>query len=229
MIIPEPVIEEPDAGEPDEEREKGKTSRPSSRPLVRRDRKFDLFSDEGQRTRPASGEQFPPKRANLLSRALTILKKKSPPQDSILSSVVGFYGAQATMLAAAVIGKCNSIAFMGTINMIILATPLGAKTMEISEKVATDSAEELKKFSADFDGSLPGIWHLYYKLETFTITIITDLEWLQTPAREPTPAPEPPTPPTPTPPPPPSPPPVEITMDPYERRLRKAKGDDDTH
>ena len=53
----------------------------------------------------------------------------------------------------------------------------------------------------------------------------TDLEWLQTPMREPTPTPEPATPAkTPTPPPPSSPPPVEIKMDPYERRLRKAQG-----
>lgn len=115
IIIPEPVIEEPDAGEPDKEVDR--PSRPSSRPLVRRERKFDLFSDEGQQIRPASGEQFPPKRANLLSRALTVLKKKSPPQNSILSSVVGFYGAQATMLAASVIGECNVIETMGIILM----------------------------------------------------------------------------------------------------------------
>lgn len=36
-----------------------------------------------------------------------------------------------------------------------IATSLGEKTMEIAEKVATDSAEELKKASAEF-GSLPG-------------------------------------------------------------------------
>lgn len=108
-------IEEPDIREqaPPEETETEEAKlpaetpmeRPRSRPLVRRDKKYDLFADEGQSARPASGEQFPPKRANLLSRALSLLKKKSPPQDSILSSVIGFYGAQATMLTAAVIGE----------------------------------------------------------------------------------------------------------------------------
>ena len=51
----------------------------------------------------------------------------------------------------------------------------------------------------------------------------TDLEWLQTPEKEPTPPPpEPPTqPPTPVS----SPVPIpEIKMDPYDRRMRKAKG-----
>lgn len=109
----EPVtVEESDAGVPtaeesDRHSEKTKIERPSSRPLVRRDRKLDLFADDEQQVRPASGEQFPPKRANLVSRALTVLKKRSPPQESILSSVIGFYGAQATMLAAAVIGERN--------------------------------------------------------------------------------------------------------------------------
>ena len=46
--------------------------------------------------------------------------------------------------------------FTGIMCMII-ATPLGAKAMEIAEKVATDSAEELKKASAEYDGSLPGM------------------------------------------------------------------------
>ena len=63
------------------------------------------------------------------------------------------------MLAASVIGECF-IDVMGRILdqvVLYIATPLGAKAMEISEKVATDSAEELKKFSADFDGSLPSM------------------------------------------------------------------------
>ena len=37
-----------------------------------------------------------------------------------------------------------------------LGTPLGDKTMEIAQKVATDTAEELKKSAAALDGEIPG-------------------------------------------------------------------------
>ena len=50
-------------------------------------------------------DKFPQRRAGLLSKALDVLKKKkTPSSDTILSSVVGFYAAQATMLTGAIIG-----------------------------------------------------------------------------------------------------------------------------
>lgn len=49
-------------------------------------------------------DKFPQRRAGLLSKALDVLKKKTPSSDTILSSVVGFYAAQATMLAGSVVG-----------------------------------------------------------------------------------------------------------------------------
>ena len=35
-------------------------------------------------------------------------------------------------------------------------TPLGDKTMEVAQKVATDTAEELKKSAAALDREVPG-------------------------------------------------------------------------
>lgn len=40
-----------------------------------------------------------------------------------------------------------------------VGTPLGEKTMEIAQKVATDTAEELKKSAAALDGEIPGNYH----------------------------------------------------------------------
>ena len=49
--------------------------------------------------------QFPARRISVLSRAMSFLRQKSvPPPDSIKSSVLGLYAAQATMMAAAMIG-----------------------------------------------------------------------------------------------------------------------------
>ena len=53
------------------------------------------------------------RRPGLLERALSVLKRsKAVPPDSILSSAVGFYAAHATMLAAAVIGRCNVLGYI---------------------------------------------------------------------------------------------------------------------
>lgn len=76
-------------------------SRPSSKALEKHE---DIFEDK-QIIQEPSYDHFPPKRANLLSKAAASLKQKSPPSKSILSSVVGLYGAQATMLASAIIGE----------------------------------------------------------------------------------------------------------------------------
>lgn len=89
--------------------------------------------------------------------------------------------------------------------MLSLGTPLGDKTVEIASKVATDTADELKKLSEDIDYE-PG-----------------ELEWLEEPEKEPTPTPSP-SPVVPATPPSSPPPKVNVTMDSYQRRMRKAKG-----
>ena len=72
-------------------------------------------------------------------------------------------------------------------------------------KVATDTAEKLKLSAEELDTAAP------------------ELEWLQTPEKEPTPLPElPKSPPTPVPSPTPK---FEFHIDSYERRIRKAKGE----
>ena len=50
-------------------------------------------------------DRFSARKPNVLSRALSLLRTKSPPPGSIFSSTLGLYGAQATMIAAAIIGK----------------------------------------------------------------------------------------------------------------------------
>ena len=58
-------------------------------------------------TRPSWSEDRGP---GLLERALSALKRSRSqlPPDSILSSTVGFYAANATMLAASIIGRNTS-------------------------------------------------------------------------------------------------------------------------
>lgn len=41
-------------------------------------------------------------------------------------------------------------------------TPLGDKTLEVAQKVATDTAEELKKSAAALDREVPGKHHDLY-------------------------------------------------------------------
>lgn len=94
----------------------------------------------------------------------------------------------------------NSCTFIGT--------ALGDKTVEIAKKVATDTAEELKKAAAtESEEEVDGL----------------ALEWLETPVAVPSPSPEPlaEVPPTPEPSPPPK---VEFHMTQDERRMKKAKG-----
>ena len=62
---------------------------------------FDHLSQQ----RKVDDDRFPTRRPNILSRALSLLRQKSPPPDSILSSTIGLYAAQATLLAACVIGE----------------------------------------------------------------------------------------------------------------------------
>ena len=82
---------------------------------------------------------------------------------------------------------------------------MGDKMSEIASKVATDTAEELKRQAEEID----------YEPN--------ELQWLEEPEKEPTPPPEP-TPEVPPTPPPSPPNKVEFKMDPHERRMRKAKG-----
>lgn len=89
--------------------------------------------------------------------------------------------------------------------IILTGTPLGDKAVEVAKQVATDNADELKREAAAMDS---------HSLE--------ELDWLETPAKEPTPSPEPiEIPPTPQPTPPPK---MDFHMSPEERRMRKAKG-----
>ena len=52
----------------------------------------------------AKEERFPTRKPSVLSRAMSLIRQKSPPPDSIRSSMLGLYAAHATMVAAAVIG-----------------------------------------------------------------------------------------------------------------------------
>lgn len=64
-------------------------------------------AEAGQSLPQTAPEQRRP--TSMLRRALSMLKrsKSPPPPESILSSAVGFYAAQATMLAAAIIGEVH--------------------------------------------------------------------------------------------------------------------------
>ncbi len=55
----------------------------------------------------ANEERFPTRRTSVLSRAMSLLRQKSPPPDSIQSSVIGLCAAHVTMLAASVIGMVH--------------------------------------------------------------------------------------------------------------------------
>uniref|UniRef100_A0A1X7VBH3 Uncharacterized protein n=2 Tax=Amphimedon queenslandica TaxID=400682 RepID=A0A1X7VBH3_AMPQE len=80
---------------------------------------------------PFKEVQKPKERKSLLSR---LMRRDRPPPDSIKYSVVGLYGAQATMLAAGLLG-----------------TPLGDKAFKVAAQVTTDNAAELKREAADMD------------------------------------------------------------------------------
>lgn len=58
-------------------------------------------------TPPPAPEEVVRQGPGILKKMFSVMRKKSSemPQDSILSSVVGFYAAQMTLLAAAIIGK----------------------------------------------------------------------------------------------------------------------------
>lgn len=88
----------------------------------------------------------------------------------------------------------------------MIGTPLGDKAFKVAEKVANDTADDLKRAAAsETDFGLP------------------ELDWLETPVKEPTPPPEPSPdiPPTPQPSPPPQ---FQLNISPSERRMRKAQG-----
>ena len=124
--------------------------------------------------------------SNLFARAISFLKGEDK-KPSIVSSSVALYGAQATILAGAIIGS-----------------PLGKKAMEIGEKVAKNAAEELKEEASHLPHTLPA------------------LLWDESTSPTPSPTPTPPA--TPSPEPPINiPPPVIVNIDPYEKRIRKAR------
>lgn len=119
--------------------------------------------------RPEVPDEFPIpgmeeiKRPGLLERVFSVLKrsKSQLPSDSIFSSAVGFYAANATMLAAAIIGMAShelypDNGYVCTVCIYVKGTPLGDKTTEVAQKVATDTAEGLKKAAAALDRDIPG-------------------------------------------------------------------------
>ena len=77
--------------------------------------------------------------SNLFAKAISFLKGEEK-KPSIVSSSVALYGAQATILAGAIIGS-----------------PLGKKAMEIGEKVAKDVAEDLKEEVSHLPHALPAL------------------------------------------------------------------------
>ena len=88
------------------EAEKEKVAEPLKTP-AREIPPTELFAGPSGGPRPeriSVADKFPQRRPGLLSKALDVLKKKAPSSDTILSSVVGFYAAQATMLAGSIIG-----------------------------------------------------------------------------------------------------------------------------
>lgn len=76
--------------------------------------------------------------SSLLAKAISFLKGEK--KSSIVSSSIALYGAQATILAGAIIGS-----------------PLGKKAMEIGEKVAKNAAEDLKEEASHLTQTLPAL------------------------------------------------------------------------
>ena len=122
--------------------------------------------------------------SSLFAKAISFIRGQER-KPSIVSSSVALYGAQATILAGAIIGS-----------------PLGNKAMEIGEKVARNAAEDIKEVS-----------HLSQTLPA--------LLWEESVSPTPSPTPTPPSTPSPEPVKPPS--PVEVNIDLYEKRIRKAR------
>lgn len=121
--------------------------------------------------------------SSLFAKAISFIKGEEK-KPSIVSSSVALYGAQATILAGAIIGS-----------------PLGNKAMEIGEKVAKNVAEDIKE--AAMSQPLP------------------PLLWEESVSPTPSPTPTPPSTPSPEPVKPLS--PVEVDIDVYEKRIRKAR------
>ena len=122
---------------------------------------------------------------SLFAKAISFLKREDK-KPSIVSSSVALCGAQATILAGAIIGS-----------------PLGRKAMEVGEKVAKNAAEELKEEASRLPHTLPA------------------LLWDESTSPTPLPTPTPPA--TPSPEPVKAPSPVVVNIDPYEKRIRKAR------
>ena len=122
---------------------------------------------------------------SLFAKAISFLKREDK-KPSIVSSSVALCGAQATILAGAIIGS-----------------PLGRKAMEVGEKVAKNAAEELKEEASRLPHTLPA------------------LLWDESTSPTPLPTPTPPA--TPSPEPVKAPSPVVVKIDPYEKRIRKAR------
>lgn len=123
--------------------------------------------------------------SSLFAKAISFIKGENK-KPSIVSSSIALYGAQATILAGAIIGS-----------------PLGKKAMEIGEKVAKNAAEDLKEEASHLPHTLPA------------------LLWDESASPTPLPTPTPPA--TPSPEPVKAPSPVVVNVDPYEKRIRKAR------
>ena len=60
--------------------------------------------------------------------------------------------------------------------MLLQGTPLGDKAMEVAQKVATDTAEELKKSAAALDSDVPGKHreHWYHNVMSYILQSLND-------------------------------------------------------
>lgn len=65
--------------------------------------------------------QAPRRTSSVLSFALNFLKPKGPPPDSIRSSTLGLYAAQATMMAGAILGELQEEEYDILVNAYILS------------------------------------------------------------------------------------------------------------
>ena len=99
-----------------------------------------LSSTYQTENKPLASKPFKVKsNSSLFAKAVSFLKGEEK-KPSIISSSVALYGAQATILAGAIIGS-----------------PLGKKAMEIGEKVAKNVAEDIKEEVSHLPQTLPAL------------------------------------------------------------------------
>jgi len=78
--------------------------------------------------------------SSLFSRAISFLRGQEQKPTTMVASAVALYGAQATILAGAIIGS-----------------PLGRKAMEVGEKVAKNAADDLIDEASQLQKTLPAL------------------------------------------------------------------------